>query len=213
LLEEEDAAQRHSRTARALAALTPAEAEAALRFVVANFRPEEANRRARRLALIGLRGAGKSTIGRLLATHFNRPFLELDALIAEEAGMDLAGIFELHGQAAFRRFERAALEKILAGAQDFVLATGGGIVADPGTFERLLGGCLTIWLRASPEEHMRRVIAQGDPRPMAQNPRAMDDLRAILLSREPLYARADITLDTTGIDPLAGMAALLPLIG
>jgi len=114
------------------------------------------------------------------------------------SGMALGEIFEMFGQETFRRMERAALEAALAGSNRFVLATGGSLVTEPGTFELLLTSCLTVWVRATPAEHMSRVIAQGDLRPMADNARAMDDLEAILSSREPLYAKADLTLDTAG---------------
>jgi XRE family aerobic/anaerobic benzoate catabolism transcriptional regulator len=107
-------------------------------------------------------------------------------------------MFEMFGQETFRRLERAALEAALAENERFVLATGGSLVTEPGTFELLLASCLTVWVRARPTEHMARVIAQGDLRPMADNARAMDDLNAILASREPLYAKADLTLDTAG---------------
>jgi XRE family transcriptional regulator, aerobic/anaerobic benzoate catabolism transcriptional regulator len=160
-------------------------------------------RRRDRIALIGLRGGGKSTIGRLVAAEFGAPFIELDRRIEEESGTRLAEMFELFGQETFRRAERAALEGVLREHARFVLATGGGLVTEPGTFDLLLTACFTVWVRADPEAHMARVIAQGDLRPMADNSRAMEDLLAILQAREPLYAKADAVLDTSGKTPQA----------
>jgi XRE family aerobic/anaerobic benzoate catabolism transcriptional regulator len=152
----------------------------------------------RRIALIGLRGAGKSTLGRLLAERLGIPFLELDQEIEKEAGLDLGEIMELHGQAGFRRLERGVLDRLIRAYPKAVIAAGGGIVAEAPTFTRLLEACLTIWVKASPEEHMQRVIDQGDLRPMRDNRRSMADLRAILASRAVLYARADRQLETSG---------------
>ncbi|MBV9749480.1 MAG: helix-turn-helix transcriptional regulator [Acetobacteraceae bacterium] len=165
------------------------------------------------IALIGLRGAGKSTLGRMLAESRQLPFYELDREVERASGMALSEIFELHGQAGFRRLERAALERLVANPAGAVVATGGGIVADPATFRLLLDHCLTVWIRATPEEHMARVIAQGDLRPMQDNRQSMADLRAILASREPLYTRADLVLDTSGRTPQESFKALIRLIG
>lgn len=151
-----------------------------------------------RIALIGLRGAGKSTLGALLADRLDVPFLELDREIEKEAGLGLGEIMELHGQAGFRRLERGVLDRLIESNPTMVIAAGGGIVAETATFGRLLATCLTVWVKAAPEDHMRRVIDQGDLRPMRDNRRSMDDLRAILASREVLYARADLRIDTTG---------------
>ena len=153
-------------------------------------------RRTERVALIGLRGAGKSTVGAQLATKLGLPFLELDRLIEQASGLSLNALFDLYGQGGFRRFERQCLEQVLKGYPRFVLATGGGIVSAPETFERLLECCYTVWLKASPREHMDRVVAQGDMRPMAHNPGAMSDLERILREREPLYSQADQAVDT-----------------
>jgi XRE family aerobic/anaerobic benzoate catabolism transcriptional regulator len=154
--------------------------------------------RHRRIALIGLRGAGKSTLGTKLAERLEMPFLELDRLIEQESGLTLDLIFDFHGQAGFRQLERRCLESLVLRQPCFVLATGGSLVSEPGTFERLLSSCFTVWVRASPEEHMQRVIAQGDMRPMANNREAMSDLKRILAERETLYTKADIQVDTAG---------------
>jgi len=153
--------------------------------------------RRQRIALIGLRGAGKSTLGRILAQRRDVPFFELDREVERDAGFTMAAIFEMYGQAGYRRFELGALDRLLATESAFVLATGGSIVSEVATFERLLATCFTAWLQTSPEEHMQRVVAQGDLRPMAGNRDAMDDLRRILAGREPLYRRADVALSTS----------------
>jgi len=151
-----------------------------------------------RIALIGLRGAGKSTLGKRLAALREVPFIELDREVESASGMTLSEIFDLYGQAGFRRLERQALDRILATTPRFVVATGGSIVSQPDTFAELLLGCFTVWIRARPAEHMQRVIAQGDLRPMADNAEAMADLERILAGREALYRKADATLDTAG---------------
>jgi XRE family transcriptional regulator, aerobic/anaerobic benzoate catabolism transcriptional regulator len=151
-----------------------------------------------RIALTGLRGAGKSTLGSLLAQHLQCPFIELDRQIERDTGLNLSIIFELYGQAGYRRMERVSLDRILERHRRFVLATGGGIVSDPGNYNRLLSACFTVWLRAKPEDHMARVIKQGDRRPIAQSRQAMRDLRRILYSREAQYRQADAVLDTSG---------------
>jgi XRE family aerobic/anaerobic benzoate catabolism transcriptional regulator len=166
-----------------------------------------------RVALIGLRGGGKSTLGALLADRLGVPFIELDRVIEQRSGMALGEMIEMFGQETFRRNERGALESILQQNPRFVLATGGGLVTEPSTFELLLSSCLTIWVRAEPDEHMQRVIAQGDRRPMADNVRAMDDLVAILRSREPLYAKADIVLDTADKAPKKSLEDLSAVLG
>jgi XRE family transcriptional regulator, aerobic/anaerobic benzoate catabolism transcriptional regulator len=153
--------------------------------------------RKHRIALIGLRGAGKSTIGRLLADKLGVPFLELDRLIEQTSGLSLSMIFDLYGQAGFRRFERQCLDELLRSESKFVVATGGSLVLEPATYRTLLNSCYTIWLKASPEEHMSRVVAQGDMRPMAHNPEAMSDLQRILAEREQLYRQADLIVNTS----------------
>ncbi len=154
--------------------------------------------RMKRIALIGLRGAGKSTLGAMLAKQLGVPFVELDREVEREAGTSLSEIFLLYGQQGYRRYERRCLEKVLQQRDRCVIATGGSIVSEPGTYDLLLSTCFTVWLKALPEEHMARVVAQGDTRPMAGNAEAMDDLRRILDGRGVLYAQADATLDTAG---------------
>jgi XRE family transcriptional regulator, aerobic/anaerobic benzoate catabolism transcriptional regulator len=153
-----------------------------------------------RIALVGLRGAGKSSVGSALALALEVPFVELDRRIEDLAGLALAAIFELHGSAGFRRLEAEALERVLAEGERFVLATGGSIVTSPATFARLRQACHTVWLRTGPEIHYERVLAQGDRRPMAGRPRALDELKQLLAEREPLYARCEHQLDTTDLD-------------
>jgi len=166
----------------------------------------------RRIALIGLRGGGKSTLGRMLAERLDVPFIELDREIERRSGANLSEIFDMFGQETFRRAEREALDDILRRHPHFVIATSGSIVTEPGTLELLLASCFTVWVRAKPEEHMKRVMAQGDMRPMANNARAMEDLVSILKSREPLYAKAEAVLATTGKTPEQNLAELLRVI-
>ena len=150
------------------------------------------------VALLGLRGAGKTTVGRRVARRLNVEFVELDRRIETSANLSLAELFTLHGEEYYRRLEREVLEQVLLERRSIVLATGGGIVMSPETFARLKGAARTIWLRADPEEHWNRVVRQGDRRPMTDHPQAMADLRALLAAREPLYATAHHTVDTTG---------------
>jgi len=159
---------------------------------------EDAAPRAARIALIGLRGAGKSTLGAKLAEHLKIPFVELDREVEREAGARLAEVFALYGQDAFRRFERRALERVLNENERAVIAAGGGLVTDPLSYELLLERCFCVWLKASPQEHMTRVIAQGDMRPFKGRSAALDEIRRLLADRDRLYARAPLTLDTTG---------------
>ncbi len=166
----------------------------------------------RRVALIGLRGGGKSTLGRMLAERLDVPFIELDREIERRSGAPLSEIFDMFGQETFRRAEREALDDVLRRHPHFVIATSGSIVTEPGTLELLLASCFTVWVRAEPEEHMKRVMAQGDMRPMANNVRAMEDLVSILKSREPLYAKAEAVLSTTGKTPEQNLAELLRFI-
>lgn len=150
-----------------------------------------------RIALVGLRGAGKSTIGRRLAKALDAPFVELDARIEAAAGLTIGQIFELNGERHFRRLERDVLGRLAAEPGPMVLATGGGLVTEPETWALLRSAFTTVWLSATPEDHWLRVVAQGDRRPMAGNPDAMSELKGLLKARRPLYGQADITLDTS----------------
>lgn len=154
------------------------------------------------IALLGLRGAGKTTIGRRLARRLRVPFVELDRRVEEAAGLTLAELFALHGEQYYRRLERETLEQVLAEGRPLVLATGGGIVASAETYGLLKRRALTVWLRAHPEDHWNRVLQQGDRRPMADHPQAMAELRRLLVAREPLYAQARHKVDTSrlGVD-------------
>lgn len=177
-----------------------------------DFGESDEDLRPRRIALIGLRGGGKSTLGRALAQRLDVPFVELDREIERRSGASLNEIFEMFGQETFRRAEREALEDLMTQQRYFVMATSGSIVTDPGTFEILLSSCFTVWVRAAPEDHMRRVTAQGDLRPMAGSASAMKDLVSILKSREPLYAKADAVLSTTAKTPEQALTELLNLV-
>jgi XRE family transcriptional regulator, aerobic/anaerobic benzoate catabolism transcriptional regulator len=150
-----------------------------------------------RIALIGLRGAGKSTLGKLLAQHLGFAFVELSREIERVAGGPISEVQSLYGATAYRRYERRALETALATHKQAVVAMPGGVVMDNDNYQLILQSCTTIWLQAQPEDHMHRVIAQGDLRPMAKSREAMGDLRAILAAREPLYAKAEWALDTS----------------
>ncbi len=172
-----------------------------------DFGQEEAMRR-KRIALIGLRGAGKTTLGTALASELGFPFIELDREIEREAGITLSEVFLLYGQAGYRRIERRCLERILETNPEMVMTVGGGIVSEPETFNLLLLNCFTVWVKAAPDLHMARVVAQGDFRPMQGNAEAMEDLSRILEAREPLYRKADVTLDTTGETPEQSLATL-----
>jgi XRE family aerobic/anaerobic benzoate catabolism transcriptional regulator len=164
------------------------------------------------IALIGLRGAGKSTLGKMLAKKIGWNFVELNKEIETQNGLSIAEIIALYGQEGFRRMEQAALGQLLARKELTVLATGGGIVSEPLTFDLVLSSFYTIWLKAEPEEHMARVRGQGDLRPMADDRSAMAELRTILKSREPLYARASAVVDTAGLTVDAAAARLIDAV-
>jgi len=172
-----------------------------------DFGQEEAARK-RRIALVGLRGAGKTTLGSALAKDLKFPFVELDREIEREAGISLSEVFLLYGQTGYRRIERRCLERVLETHAEMVMTVGGGIVSEPEAYNLLLQHCFTVWVKASPDEHMVRVVAQGDLRPMQGNAEAMDDLKRILDAREPLYRKADVTLDTSGEDPRQSLSKL-----
>ena len=154
--------------------------------------------RHRRIALVGLRGAGKSTLGQMLAEDLEIPFIKLSREIEKLAGCSVREIHDLYGTNAYRRYERRALEEAVQIYSEVVIATPGGIVSDPATFNELLAHCTTVWLQAAPEEHMGRVAAQGDTRPMAASKEAMEDLRRILNGRAAFYSKADLSVDTSG---------------
>lgn len=207
LLEPESRSVEQRLIGQLLASLPAERATAMLARLRQELGAEESLRR-RRIALLGLRGAGKSTLGDRLAAALHRRFVELDRLIEREAGMALSEVFLLYGQAGYRRIERRCLEQVIESADEIVLSVGGGIVSEPETFDLLLASCYTVWVKAAPEEHMARVLAQGDLRPMSGHAEAMADLRRILAAREPLYARADAVLDTSGQSVEQSLAAL-----
>jgi XRE family transcriptional regulator, aerobic/anaerobic benzoate catabolism transcriptional regulator len=168
--------------------------------------------RARRIALIGLRGAGKSTLGRMLARHLGWRFVELDRRVEEDCGASIPDLIEMAGTATFRRHERGALERLIAESEAAVITTAGGIVSNPETYALLLRHAHTVWIKARPEEHMSRVMAQGDFRPMAQSRAAMADLVAILEARRADYARAEAEVDTSGDAVKQSFAKLLRIV-
>jgi XRE family transcriptional regulator, aerobic/anaerobic benzoate catabolism transcriptional regulator len=168
--------------------------------------------RSPRVALVGLRGAGKSTLGQRLADDLGFPFVELSREIEKFAGCSVAEIQALYGQNAYRRYERRALEEAIQIYPEAVIATPGGIVSDAATFNLLLAHCTTVWLQADPEDHMKRVTAQGDLRPMAASKEAMDDLKGILAGRAAFYSKAEFRLDTSAQPLEASFAALRSLV-
>jgi len=153
------------------------------------------------IALVGVRGAGKSTIGKMLARRLGIPFVEFDALLEKEAGMSLVELFSIHGESYYRKLEHEVMQKYLATSPQVVLATGGSLVTDRETWATVRRQCHTVWLKARPRDHWDRVAAQGDIRPMRNNPSAMDELKAMLKSREPLYSEAELTIDTSRHSP------------
>ena len=161
------------------------------------------------VALLGLRGAGKSTVGAALAEKHGVPFIEVDHRIEKTAGLSLAEIFEMHGEAYYRRLEREVLKQLLREPRSMVIATGGSIVNDQENYGALRDRAATVWLRAKPEDHWNRVIQQGDARPMGKNPHAFSELRALLVAREPQYANAHHVVNTTGrtVDEVVGMVS------
>jgi XRE family aerobic/anaerobic benzoate catabolism transcriptional regulator len=164
------------------------------------------------IELVGLRGAGKSTLGAKLAEALKMPFVELDREVEKEAGAKLGEVFAMYGQDAFRRFERRALERVLAQHTSAVIAAGGGLVTDPATYELLLERCTCVWLKTSPEEHMARVIAQGDMRPFKGRSAALEEIRKLLADRDELYGKSDFTLSTSDKSPRTCLAELRSLV-
>lgn len=181
--------------------------------VLSTLSPEPvAEARAKRVCLVGLRGAGKSTLGRRAGAQLGVPFVELNREIEDQAGMPVDEVMAFYGQEGYRRLEAQALGRVIATHDTMILAVAGGIVAEPETYNRLLTNFHTIWVKATPAEHMARVRDQGDERPMAGNPEAMDQLKSILTSREALYDKALASLDTSGKsedDSLAELTALV----
>lgn len=173
---------------------------------------ETSRERVRRIALVGLRGAGKSTVGAQLAARLQVPFYELDQKIESELGASLGSIFSMYGQDTFRQAEARVLDRLTRANRRCVIATGGSLVLEPGTYELLRERCFTVWLRALPEDHMDRVVAQGDLRPIRGREHAMAELRAILKQREQLYALADGVVDTSAATEAQSVDRLLDLI-
>ncbi|MGB8474366.1 MAG: helix-turn-helix transcriptional regulator [Candidatus Acidiferrum sp.] len=171
--------------------------EDAMIRLMRDFGDEEKERR-KRVALIGIRGAGKSTLGAKLGAELNIPFIELDQEIEKDAGMPLGELFSLYGQTGYREIEKRLLERVLHDHDRAIISIGGGVVSEKDTYDYLLSSCYTVWIKARPEEYMARVIAQGDLRVMGGSNQAMEDLRRILEAREPLYRKADLYLDTSG---------------
>jgi XRE family aerobic/anaerobic benzoate catabolism transcriptional regulator len=169
-------------------------------------------RRSKRICLIGLRGAGKSTLGKAAGAFLKMPFVELNKEIERQAGMPIAEIMALYGQEGYRKLESDAVDQIESSHEKMILAVAGGIVAEPKTYRNLLRRFHTIWIKASPQEHMDRVRAQGDERPMAGNPEAMAQLLSILTSREALYCQAEAVLDTSGTTPDVALDELLTIV-
>jgi XRE family transcriptional regulator, aerobic/anaerobic benzoate catabolism transcriptional regulator len=191
--------------------LAPADLADARRLIAERFGAAPPSGKGR-VALIGLRGAGKTSLGQLAAQALAVPFVELDREIERASGTELSEIFAIHGQVIFRHLERQCLEAVIGRLDRAVIATGGSLVTEPATYDRLLSACFVVWLTATPDEHMHRVLDQGDLRPMADSPQAMDDLKAILDSRAPLYAKANAVVNTSGKSKAQALAALLAAI-
>jgi XRE family aerobic/anaerobic benzoate catabolism transcriptional regulator len=193
--------------------LSPQQLQEARALLAAQFPAHAPASRRDRVALVGLRGAGKTTLGARLAQAREVPFIELDREIERLSGASLAEIHDLYGQRAYRRYESEALQQVLDTHPRLVLATGGGIVSEASTYERLLSHCFTVWVQTSPEAHLSRVLAQGDSRPISASSQAMDDLRRILEERVPLYAKADASINTHDKSEEESFAELLAVLG
>lgn len=208
---EADMCQEQFLLGRLLEAIPAHRIQETMTRLMREFSEEEFARR-ERIALIGIRGAGKSTLGTRLAAEMQVPFLEIDREIEKEAGMPLGEIFSLYGQTGYREFERRVLERLLRQKRRAILSIGGGVVSEKETYDYLLSRCYTVWIKANPDEYMARVIAQGDFRVMGGNNQAMEELRRILESREPLYRKADACLDTSGRSVEESFAKLRTLL-
>jgi len=202
----------YARIVDVLGRVPPADLPSLADLIEQRVEPATAPDRARRIGLVGLRGGGKSTLGALLAEKLGVPFIELDRLVEQEYGASLPLLIEMSGVATFRRHERACLERVIAGNEAAVIATAGGIVSDAETYSLLLRRTHTVWIAARPDEHMSRVMKQGDFRPMARNREAMADLHAILEARRGDYARAETVLDTSGATVQQSLAKLARLV-
>ncbi len=207
LIDQRESSVEHRLIRRFLERLPAHRLEDVVFRLMRDFGHDEALRR-KRVALVGLRGAGKTTLGEALAAELRCPFIELDREIEREAGISLSEVFLLYGQAGYRRIERRCLERMIETHREMVMSVGGGVVSEPETYNLLLLNCCTVWIKASPDEHMARVVAQGDFRPMQGNAEAMEDLTRILEARAPLYRKADATIDTSGEAPQQSLAKL-----
>ena len=207
LLDHRESSVEHRLIRRFLERLPEHRLEDVVFRLMRDFGHDEALRR-KRVALVGLRGAGKTTLGEALAAELHCPFIELDREIEREAGISLSEVFLLYGQAGYRRIERRCLERMIETHREMVMSVGGGVVSEPETYNLLLLSCYTVWIKASPDEHMSRVVAQGDLRPMQGNGEAMEDLTRILEARAPLYRKADATIDTSGEPPAQSLGKL-----
>jgi XRE family aerobic/anaerobic benzoate catabolism transcriptional regulator len=185
--------------------------EEAMFRLMREFGHEDGARR-KRIALIGLRGAGKSTLGAMLAKELGVPLVELNREVVRETGLPVSEVIALYGLPAYRRIELRVLERVAREQERAIIVAGGGIVTEDDAFDLLRAHCYTVWLKAKPEEHMARVLAQGDFRPMAGNDEAMDDLRRILASREALYGKADAVIDTSGETAEQSLTKLLDAV-
>lgn len=210
LTPEQPGAVERRRIGRFLEQLPVQQLDAMIDRLTSEFGQDQRARR-QRIALIGLRGAGKSTLGAMLAKALSAPLIELNREVARETGLPVGEVMALYGQAGYRRIERKVFERVIVENDRAIIVAGGGIVADDEAFNLLLANCYTVWLKAQPEEHMSRVLAQGDLRPMAGNAgndEAMQDLKRILDAREASYRRADAIVDTSGETPEASFARL-----